>query len=299
VCATVAPLARYLSRRGWPVAAAADLTDRSTVRRTLADLVNSGVLTCFAGGADTVWGMAPDQHLVAAVYRNSAVHVLLVKAIAELALLAVVDREDVGLRPAWHEALDLRELLKFDFFFAARDEFAEELWAEAAIMAGGVRPVAFTASDAERWLDESLPLVAHLVLRPFLDAYRIVAEQLVLSEDDADPDPERLVEDCLNLGRQWAMQRRVASEESVSAEMFRTALKMARHRGLLDRGAEPTELAARRRALAVQLDRTLDGVRRIATWRSLPEAPVSTLPVSPSSAIPEQPLRNVSDLAGG
>lgn len=296
VCATVAPLARYLSLRGWPVAAAADLTDRSTVRRTLADLVSSGVLTCFAGGAETVWGTAPDQHLVAAVYRNSAVHVLLVKAIAELSLLSLVGREEPGLGPAWQEALELRELLKFDFFFAARDEFAEELWAEAAIMAGEPRPSAVTAADAERWLAASVPLVAPLILRPFLDAYRIVAEQLVLSEDDAAPDPERLVEDCLNLGRQWAMQRRVASEESVSAEMFRTALKMARHRGLLDPAADPTELANRRRALAVQLDLTLDGVQRIATWGA--GAPSSSTPRT-MSVIPQQPLGGVPGRAGG
>src|SRR6202044_1431503 len=71
VCATVAPLARYLGRRGWPVAAAADLTDRSTVRRTLQDLVSSSVLTAYAGGPERVWGIGTDQHLVAAAYRNS------------------------------------------------------------------------------------------------------------------------------------------------------------------------------------------------------------------------------------
>ena len=50
VCATVAPLARYLEARGWPVAGGADLTDRATVSQTLHDLVGSGVLTCYSEG---------------------------------------------------------------------------------------------------------------------------------------------------------------------------------------------------------------------------------------------------------
>jgi glycerol-3-phosphate O-acyltransferase len=264
VCATVAPLARYLSRRGWPVAAAADLTDRSTVRRTLQDLVGSGVLTCYAGGPDTVWGMGPDQHLVAAAYRNSAIHVLLVRAIAELALLSIARQEDGTLELAWEEALHLRELLKFDFFFAPRAEFGEELWNEVAIMAGGTRPDEISPADGEKWLRDAAPLVAHLVLRPYIDAYRVVAEQLIVDDDVAEPDEKRFLDECLGLGRQWAMQHRIASDESVSAEMFRTALKLARHRGLLDPELNATQRNARRSALAVALDRVTHAVQEIA-----------------------------------
>ncbi|HVM66536.1 MAG TPA: 1-acyl-sn-glycerol-3-phosphate acyltransferase, partial [Acidimicrobiales bacterium] len=42
VLATVTPLARYIEDRGWPVAGAANLTDRATIRRTLDDLVHTG-----------------------------------------------------------------------------------------------------------------------------------------------------------------------------------------------------------------------------------------------------------------
>src|SRR5690349_11533800 len=74
VLATVAPLARYLRHRGRPVAGAADLTDRSTIHRTLDDLVRSGVLASYDDGTETVWRIGPGQHLVAAFYRNTAVH---------------------------------------------------------------------------------------------------------------------------------------------------------------------------------------------------------------------------------
>ena len=264
VCATVAPLARYLGRRGWPVAAAADLTDRSTVRRTLQDLVSSSVLTAYAGGPERVWGIGTDQHLVAAAYRNSAVHVLLERAIAELILLSIAREDDGSLDMAWQEALRLRELLKFDFFFAGRAEFAEELWNEVAILAGGPRPAEISPAEAEKWLREAAPLVAHLVLRPYLDAYRVVAEQLVLVDDTPELDEDQFLEDCLGLAKQWAMQRRIASDESVSAEMYRTALKMAHHRGLLDPELDTPQRQARRREFAAALDRALYSVEQIA-----------------------------------
>jgi glycerol-3-phosphate O-acyltransferase len=91
VLATVAPLAQYLTERRWPVAGAATLTDRATVHRTLQELVASGVVACWDAGTEPVWGIGPDQHLVAAFYRNTIVHVLLNRAIAEMALLSAAE----------------------------------------------------------------------------------------------------------------------------------------------------------------------------------------------------------------
>ena len=92
VLATVAPLADYLSGRGWPVAGAATLTDAMTVRRALRTSCPPGVLTSYAGGDETVWAIGPDQHLTAAFYRNGAIHTLVHRAIAELTLLAIAQR---------------------------------------------------------------------------------------------------------------------------------------------------------------------------------------------------------------
>ena len=259
VCATVAPLARYLKARGWPVAGGADLTDRATVSQTLHDLVGSGVLTCYSAGPTTVWGVGDDQHLIVAVYRNSAIHVLVMRAIAELALLAIVQSPGATKRTGWEKALAVRELLKFEFFFAGRDEFADELWREFAIMTGRTHdPSApLDIDEAARSLNESDLLVAHLVLRPFVDAYRVVVEELANVSPGRSVDDQELLRRCLRLGRQWSLQHRI-TEESVSGEMFSTALKMARHRGLLDTEAAADELAIRRAVLVTELD----GLRR-------------------------------------
>lgn len=268
VLATVKPLTKYLSQRHWPVAGGADLTNRSTVRRALQELVRSGVLSCYSGGKESVWGIGPDQHLVAAVYRNSAVHVLLVRAITELALFATTQREDGNHRTAWEQALRLRELLKFDFFFAQREQFAEGLWAEVTIMANGLRPSEsdVTPVTSRKWLEQARPLVAHLVLRPFIDAYRVVAEQLA----DADPreefDDDSFIGECLRVAKQWALQRHLASDESVSGEMLRTALKLARHRELVT--SDSTDLAERRAEFATELREIQRAIAGVATLSS-------------------------------
>jgi glycerol-3-phosphate O-acyltransferase len=272
VCATVAPLAHYLAARRWAIAGGADLTDRATVSQTLHDLVGSGVLTCYSEGPSTVWGIGDDQHLIVAVYRNSAIHVLVMRAIAELALLAMVQTPGATKRTGWEKALAVRELLKFDFFFAGRDEFADELWREFAIMTGRTHdPSApLDTEDAARTLNESDLLVAHLVLRPFVDAYRVVAEELVNLGPDRRVDERQFLKRCLRLGRQWSLQHRI-TEESVSGEMFSTAVKMARHRGLVDaegeRGGDADDLTARRSALVAELDDLQRSIGELARMR--------------------------------
>jgi glycerol-3-phosphate O-acyltransferase len=234
VLATVAPMAGYIASRGWPVAGAANLTDRATIRRTLRELSTSGVLACYDGGTDTVWSIRPGQHLVAAFYRNAAIHMLVDRAIGELSLVAAAEGGPDGLATATAEALRLRDLLKFDFFFARRRDFAAEMAQELAV----IDPTAhtglheFTPADARRWLEAGDPLVSPLVLRPFLDAYHLVADRLAAHED-ATVEETPFLDECLRVGRQWAMQGRLGSEESVSLELFKPALRLAGHRDLL------------------------------------------------------------------
>jgi glycerol-3-phosphate O-acyltransferase len=260
VLATVAPLADYLSRRGWPIAGAATLTDAMTVRRALTDLVSSGVLTSYSGGDETVWAVGPDQHLTAAFYRNGAIHTLVVRAIAELTLLWIADGAYAGAADAAGVALRLRELLTFEFFFSGRREFRTDIEAELAL----IHPDATLDGGPEEalgWLRSARLRVAHLVLRPYLEAYWLVAHQLA-ALDDEEFDEQRFLGDCLRVGRQWALQRRLASEESVTLELFRGALELARHRDLL--GSDGPDLTTRRKEFADELRAAVTGAAAIA-----------------------------------
>lgn len=266
VLETVEPLATYIEAREWPVAGAADLRDRATLRRALAELARSGVLTAYDGGTEPVWKIGDDQHLVAAFYRNTVIHILVERAIGELSLLTVSELEPGAelppggeLQVGWEEAKRMRDLLKFEFFFPGRAGFEDDLRTELQLLVGedaGRDEGGLTPDRARELLVTARPHLSHLVLRPFLEAYLVLADRLA-DRGDAEVDEDDLLADSLAVGRQWALQRRVASEESISLELFRTALALARHRGLLDGG---DGVGTAREAFAAELR---DSVRRV------------------------------------
>jgi glycerol-3-phosphate O-acyltransferase len=266
VLATVQPLASYIAARNWTVAGAADLTNRSTIRWTLHQLVASGVVSVYEAGTEAVWGIGGDHHLVAAFYRNTAIHIMVDRAIAETALLAASEISADGLvLPASvrDEALRLRELLKFEFLFSARAQFEKDLADEVRLI-GPVEDTTKAASAVEvrRLLEEADLLLAHLVLRPFLDAYHIVADRLAAHEDESF-DEQAFLTECLEVGKQWELQRRIASAESRSMELFKAALRLARHRELVD-GFEYPDIAERRRQFADEIATAIRRVNAIA-----------------------------------
>src|SRR5262249_30033280 len=212
------------------------------------------------------WVIAAHQHLVAAFYRNSVIHFFINRAIAELALQRIIEEQpDDPDEAAWREGLRLRELLKFEFFFARKREFAPQMREELALIdPDWERPLQTESGDvvfrqAREWLREARPHVAPLVLRPFLEAYLVVANRLVACDPARPVNEAQLLQECLGVARQWQLQGRLASAESISLELFRTALRLAGHRGLLDGGGD--EALAGRRDLEAELRDTL---RRIA-----------------------------------
>jgi glycerol-3-phosphate O-acyltransferase len=268
VLATVQPLASYIAARNWTVAGAADLTNRSTIRWTLHQLVASGVVSVYDAGTEAVWGIGQDQHLVAAFYRNTAIHILVDRAVAETALLAAAETSgDGSVLPTAvrDEALRLRELLKFEFLFSARAQFEKDLADEVRLI-GHVEDTtaSVAAADVRGLLESADLLLAHLVLRPFLDAYHIVACRLAAHEDESF-DEGTFLQECLQVGKQWELQRRIANAESRSMELFKTALRLARHRELID-GLDDPDIAERRREFA---DEIATAIRRVNTIAEL------------------------------
>jgi glycerol-3-phosphate O-acyltransferase len=91
--------------------------------------------------------------------------------------------------------------------------------------------------------------------------------------DPTEPlDETTFLNECLALGNQYALQRRIKSDESVSKVLFATALKLAKNRGLTDPG--DADLAARRGAFAEELR---EAIRRVDALESLVQARLSGL----------------------
>lgn len=255
-----------------PTTLGMQLEDAGWVSGALDKLTESGVLHRFTGGEQTVWYIAPEQHLVAAFYRNTLIHLLINRAIAELATFMAREHGVGDLREAiWNYAMSLRQLLKFDFFFASRAEFNEELRTEVALFdpdweGQRVREPVVTREQLELWFERSRPHLAHLILRPFFDAYRVVADELVLWPHDREVDEEQFLERCLGFGQQQVLQGKLHSAESVTLELFRNALKLAAHRGLLS--GTGREVSQTRKAFAENIRQIVTDLDKLSRLQS-------------------------------
>ena len=265
--AVLAPLLGYLARRSLEVAGGVDLSRAPGVRATLDALTGQGVLRQDTSDADSnlvTWSVA--RHLEAAFYRNAGIHFFVNRAIVEMVALRVADQAPTApLETAWAEALHLRDLLKFEFFFARKRDFAVELAGELDLF----DPEWSTRRDGpgEVWkgLTGSGLFLAHRVLRPFLEAYLVVAERLVESGASVPGDEEAFVSACVDVARQWQRQGRLASPESASKELFRTGWRLAVNRRLVgDPGDRAdTGLAGRRADFVAEVSDALARVERV------------------------------------
>jgi glycerol-3-phosphate O-acyltransferase len=234
----VEPLLDYLDARGLPHSGEA-LRRLPGLRKVLGTLVAHRVLTVYEGGDEPVYAIDRGQHLVAAFYRNNAIHHFVDRAIAELVLL-----RDPGDR--WDEATRLRDQLKFEFFFPERDPYREQLAAELERLAPGWETV-----NGRDVLCRTPLLVAHRVLRSFVDAQLVVAERLAARNPRTPVVESEFLAECGGVGQQMLLQGRLHGPESLSRELFGSALRLAANLDLVDPGRE--DLGHRRQEWAAQI----------------------------------------------
>jgi glycerol-3-phosphate O-acyltransferase len=242
----VAPLVTYLTEGGLPHSGSVLDTARGT-RRVLAALAQQGVVTVYEGGEEPVYAIERGQHLVAAFYRNGAIHHFVDRAIAELVLL-----HDPAAR--WDEAMRLRDLLKFEFFFPEREAYQQRLAAELERL-----DPHWETADGREVLCRVPMLVAHRALRSFVEAQLVVAERLAARNPRTPLVEADVLAECSGVGQQMLLQGRLSSPESLSRELFASALRLAANLDLVDPGRE--DLARRRQEWAAQVR---DVVGRVA-----------------------------------
>ena len=207
-------------------------TDRSRMRAVAAAMIEMGVVSRYDAGPEAVYSIANGKHFEASYYRNTAIHFFVKKAIIEVALLATAqstanDRAE----KFWAEIIDLRDLYKFEFFYPEIDQFKAEIAAELTRIDPNWQ-AAFVDDAINTLLPQMTPFVSHAVLRPFTEAYSIVADILLDQTDKAELTEPLVVEAALKLGKQAFLQRHITSEESIGKLMFSNGYKLAANRGL-------------------------------------------------------------------
>lgn len=248
----------YLERKRTPITnSALRLRTPEGVRSAVDALSGGHPVTRVDGGREPVWLIAPQDEHEAAFYRNTLVDAFLETSIVDLALAHAAHAEGDRVEAFWAQALRLRDLLKFDFYFADSAAFREHVDEEMSWLARSrtgdasstwQEDVVAGPECIQEMLHEKRPLVAGAMLRPFFEAYEIVAD--VLCDSPAEVPEKELTQRALGVGAQYVAQDRVRSNESVSALLFTTARQVCADQNLLTPAAD---LAERREAFVDEL----------------------------------------------
>jgi glycerol-3-phosphate O-acyltransferase len=253
----------YLERTQTPMTnSALRLRTPDGVRAAVDALSGGHPLTRIEGGRETVWRIAPEDEHEAAFYRNTLIHAFLETSLVELALVHARRAEGERLEAFWAQLMRLRDLLKFDFYFADSAAFREHIVEEMSFYDDWEDGVAAGGDRITEILRAKRPLIAGAMLRPFFEAYEIVAD--VLRDASADIDEKELTKLALGVGRQYVAQDRVRSDEAVSALLFATARQVVADQKLLEAS---DDLRARRDAFLGELRAILadmDEVERLS-----------------------------------
>ena len=281
----LAGMLSYVRLRGLPTSENLELDTVEGVGRTMDALVENGLLTRYDAGPDPVYGIASDQHLGAAYYRNTIIHYFLAGAISELSLLRAAEDDVLDRRQEfWKAALELRDLLKFEFFFAEKDAFQDEIRRELRLHdVDWEKSLDAGPDEIMAMMAKIRPFHAHRALRPFLEAYRVVGDALERHEPEAAIDEPAFLAGCLAMGHQYALQRHIKRQESVSKVLFATAIRLARNRGIWEPGGTERRLARHQFASEIRAAiRRIDAVEALVRARQagLAAAPVVPLAVA-------------------
>lgn len=247
----------YLERKQTPMTnSALRLRTPDGVQAAVDALSNGHPITRVDSGREPVWYIAREDEHEASFYRNTLIHAFLETSIVELALAYAGRTDGDRLDAFWSQVMRLRDLLKFDFYFADSAAFREHVAEEMSWLDDWEAHV--RAGDIDMLLRAKRPLIAGAMLRPFIEAYEIVAD--VLRDAPATVDEKELTKRALGLGRQYVAQDRVHSNESVSALLFATARQVAADQHLLEPAAD---LAQRRSDFLAELRAILNDMDKV------------------------------------
>ena len=232
-------LMKFVTQFKCPVTADVERLDKTGVELALRQLSVTGTVRIDEDGLETVYMIPYDSARTAAYYRNGLIHCFITSAIGEVALLAISETGEQALQQFRSEALRIRDLLKFEFFFEGSEEFIQRLEREFTLRQPQWQELIGRGKEGVSELLKSLDVVlGHGALRPFLEAYWIFSRALLMVADGDVIDPNGLIEKSLAIGRQGVLQHRVHSEESVSRAYFENAVKVAEGRNLFENSEE-------------------------------------------------------------
>ena len=252
----------WARERGIRVTSDFDMENQEHMNGLVDVVVENGLVTRYDDGPEIVYAIAPDQHVSASYYRNTMIHHFINKAIIELSLAYAKESEaNDRLQAFWAETERLRDLFKFEFFYAPTDEFRDQLREELNRCQPGWESDWSNDLTYIKALIKNVGVsVARGSLLSFVEAYRVSAEILARVPDGEALDEKECIKKSLAYGRQALLQQRITSEASIGKQLFENSFKLMSNMGLTEAG--DSALIERRkqhsksmRELAHRLDR--------------------------------------------
>ena len=226
-------LQHFIAARRLPTTEDVDLSKPSSVEEILGWLGEHGNVSDHEAVGRRVYWLDDDQMIRISYYRNVVVHFFLYRAIAEMALTSMIDDGSRDAETLRERMLELRDLLKFEFFFAEKEEFIETCESDISLDVPDWESVLMT-SGALGVLAKMGSAVAYWAILPILDGYQIVGDELEATTGTFDE--KKFLKACLARARMYRIEDRLISGESANQVLFQSALKLASNRGLLDNG---------------------------------------------------------------
>lgn len=226
-----ADLQNFIDRRGLPTTEVIDLSDPRAVEEILRWLAEHRNTSSHEALGRTVYWLDDDQMIRVSYYRNVVVHFFLNRAIAEMALMSMVDDGSRNPDAMRSRMLQIRDLLKFEFFFKEKDLFVADCEGDLSLDVADWETV-LTSSGAFGVLAKMGSAVASWAILPILDGYQVVGDELEATSGRFDE--KRFLKACLARAKMYRIEDRLISGESASQVLFKSALQLADNRGLLE-----------------------------------------------------------------
>lgn len=223
----------FVRSRDLPTTERLDLDDPGSVTRILDWLGEHDNVSSHEAIDRRVFWLDDEQMIRISYYRNMVVHFFVARAIAEMAFSSVGNGGGREPESVHRRILELRDLLKFEFFFPEKDEYIRSVSDDIAIDVPDWEEV-LSSEGPSGVLDRMGEPVAYWAVLPFLDAYQVVGDELEALRGGFDE--KKFLQSCLARSRMYRIEERLFSGESASQVLFKSALALARNRGLLDDG---------------------------------------------------------------
>ncbi|MEH6515411.1 MAG: glycerol-3-phosphate 1-O-acyltransferase [Halioglobus sp.] len=229
-------------------------------------MINEKIVTRYDEGPETVYGIALEQHSVASYYRNTIIHFFVNKAIIELSLAKATETENPEAETVfWEEVDHLRDLFKFEFFYSPTEEFHRQIQEELdRLNFDWQQLVTQGVAGFQLMLSGLTPLVSHVTLLTYAEAYSVVADLLARLDPSESLEEQDCIGQALKLGKQAYLQRRISSESSIGKLLFKNGFQLLKNQNLTEGGTDA--IKEKRAAMALELR---DVQRRIEVIRAI------------------------------